>query len=352
MSEVPDSKLSPNEIHTSYLTKIKYHVQEILLWILSIEEDVHKLFPTGKARSSRELCEVEFVDHDDDIDTNNFRIITAWYIIKFFKAELDATIVDAVVKYLDRLRDQLPLSPHAEITAIPSNLTTQEKLQYALLKWVHFGSLHEVCKRLVGEEHHDYSEESPFAIQANKSKNEWRIESDKALKALQKRPPDQRPPVDPAQVYLRSDEELDRFVMLCAELGFETWDSTDTAKKIVMQTRVKTRERKTSTKLNPGTKFEQSSKTDGFSAPWELSCLNHHIYLCAFAILADDTDLKLAKENCLSFMLSNFDIAPSWDMSDADTTGNWWDVETTSVVCATLLDLKELGNYNATSLQE
>lgn len=70
-----------------------------------------------------------------------------------------------------------------------------------------------------------------------------------------------------------------------------------------------------------------------YAAPWELSCLEHHLPL--------NWDLAVDKrermEDCKEFLLADYTFAPTWDPSKASAEGLWWDLCTSSIISTKLL---------------
>lgn len=143
------------------------------------------------------------------------------------------------------------------------------------------------------------------------------------------------------ETYSIEHEELDRVILLGEELGLDaipTQFTASLASSRVLQTRRRLIERKRTTKFNPGpASWKNSRKTS--NCPWELLATNHQ----SFLRIADDADVKSARERLFEFMMSDYSFMTSWDHADQNMIGTWWDQEPCSVICATLIDLKNEG---------
>ena len=273
-----------------------------------------------------------------------FRIIAIWYVLKNCETVLDEEFFSMLLWFLEK----------KFVTHIKSErINTQqygtqqsEILLYALIKWCHASCLYEICQRLKDKLRLTSSEINGPMGTIVKNRYEWRNESERAMKSLRKSPSDQKPLVDPAQIYLSSDEALDRFVLLITELQLESPESKDLIDEVLKLTCGRISDRKRTTTLNSGPSKQPGKriwKDADTSAPWELGCLNHHVRLSAFPYHTDESDMKSVREDCSRFLLSDYTFVPSLDRSGVDMVGKWWDVEVSSVVCATLLDIRILG---------
>jgi hypothetical protein len=95
-------------------------------------------------------------------------------------------------------------------------------------------------------------------------------------------------------------------------------------------------------KINTGGKEWTDSSQENKkskSAPWEMTCLNHHTSLKVLSADGEDHEIDASRRDCLEFLCSDLTFISSWNESDADVISHWWDMDTSSVVCSTLIDL-------------
>lgn len=143
-------------------------------------------------------------------------------------------------------------------------------------------------------------------------------------------------------------EELDRVVLLAEEmaahLGFNQFASLrrsqGLAKSRAKYTRRRIQDRRRTTKFNPGPKPWMAARNLS-NGPWELVCTNHETFLR----VADDNDVITARDRLMEFLLSDYSFMSSWDRSDVNMVGRWWDIQPVAMICSTLLDLRLEGQY-------
>ncbi|KAK0627931.1 hypothetical protein B0T14DRAFT_513555 [Immersiella caudata] len=70
-------------------------------------------------------------------------------------------------------------------------------------------------------------------------------------------------------------------------------------------------------------------------APWELSCLGHHLPV-NLDVAPAPLDMK-CMEACGEFLLADYTFIPSWDHSLAGLAGLWWDLTTSSIIATKTL---------------
>lgn len=315
------------------MSRIVFHIREALIWMLSCKDPNFQL-ANGEFESPRSGCISTF----RGVQEMTYLATSIWYVMKYCAAALDRRFFAVLLKNLHKLEAIHPFDePRPSWLSSPS-VSPKWQLVYALSRWSHFGCLHEIYKQLADREYHRCSEMTPVWSQVLLGQQKWKGQSEKMLRLLRKAQGDQRPQVDPAQVYTASqDEQLDRFVMLCAELKLDPPGQSLT-ESCLKQTRAKLGSRKGTTKFNPGT--SKSSRLDEISAPWELSCLNHHIRCMALPNIAEDDSSFEAKKNCFAFLNADYTFVRNWDRSKSYMLTGWWDLEVSCVVCSTLLEEK------------
>jgi len=327
-------------IRRLYLSKIKFHIREALIWMLFCEDPNFQL-ATGEFESPRPGCISTFRGVEEIVGEMTYVATSIWYVLKYCAAALDWRFFAVLQQNLHKLAAIHPFEEPRPSWVSSQYLSPKWQLVYALSRWCHFGCLHEIYKQLADREYHRYSEIMPVWGQVLQGQRKWKLQSEKTLKLLRKAQADQRPQVDPAQVYTAlEDEELDRFVLLCGELRLDP-PGQNLTESCLKQTRTKLGQRKGTTKFNPGT--SKSSKLDETSAPWELSCLNHHIRCMALPNIGEDDSSFDVKKNCFAFLTADYTFVRNWDRSKSFMLRGWWDLEVSCVVCATILEERTAG---------
>ena len=331
-----------HRIRRLYLSRIKFHIREALIWMLSCKESTFQL-PTGKSESSRQGC-TTIVKKNREM---SYLAISIWHVWKYCAAALDRRFFDVLMRNLFKLVAIHPFGDFRPSWVSSNYYSPKRQLRYALSRWCHFGCFHEIYKQLADRGYQVYSEtESPIIH----TRQKWKGQCEKMLRLLRKAQGDQRPQVDPAQIYIASeDEKLDRFIVLCAELKLDP-PGQNLAEACLKQTRAKLGSRKGTTRFNPGT--SKSSKPEEISEPWELNCLNHHIRCMALPNIAEDDYSFEAKKNCFAFLSADYTFARSWNGSNPNMIGGWWDIEVSCVVCSTLLEERTARKRHATNLHQ
>lgn len=264
----------------------------------------------------------------------------------------------------------------------------QLKLGKTLLQWCHFSSIRRIVESILGKRTplEDRGLNSTGQPESNgaelefeprkdlegvwktvkgdwgKLERDWKEQGKKLIANYSRRvQPEQKLQVDPSQVYLAVDEEIHRLALLCQELELTTSSNPplpeskeDFATLCVTTTCEKAMSRKHTTRFNhgPGKDTDEENQLASVSAPWELSCLNHHALLSALLKRSEDVDRQIAtKEDCFEFLQSDFTFARSWDRSRANMIGEWWGMEVSSVICATLLESKAAGNFSVSKIK-
>ncbi|KAF7502814.1 hypothetical protein GJ744_005027 [Endocarpon pusillum] len=145
--------------------------------------------------------------------------------------------------------------------------------------------------------------------------------------------PAKKPTIDP---YTIKDEQLDRLLLICNEVIQEP-TFANTRFDCMTNVRAKVERRTPTTIINPG--FTGRKSNFSKEPPWELSCLNHHT---AFRIALEFPDFTVTEVNdfkqaCYDFRSTEFTFHPTWDRSEKQMSKQWWDVDASAILCATLL---------------
>ena len=143
--------------------------------------------------------------------------------------------------------------------------------------------------------------------------------------------PAKKPNVD---LYTINDEQLDRLLLICNEVIHES-TSANTRIGYMANVRARIERRNPTTIINPGFTGRKSNTSE--EPPWELSCLNHHTALRIAVEFTDLMEVSDVKQACDDFRSTEFTFHPTWDRSERQMSEQWWDVDASAIVCATLL---------------
>ncbi|KAI9728899.1 MAG: hypothetical protein M1834_007157 [Cirrosporium novae-zelandiae] len=321
-----------NGIDLQSMLKLKFHIKQGLIWMLHLEETNELLLPTGRTSSDCGPFHCPGAPRDGIRSRPAFRTICIWYVMiycndVFIDREFSKLLrgnFEKVIRQFSVTRQNRPETVRSE--------TPQARLEESLLKWYHFSCLHLIC-----EKNPELETDNAALSDIKNSESEWALQVGIAMKALRRQQPAHRLQVDPAQLYLALDERVDRLAHLSQELKLAKRDER-VADTLVKQIRRRILSRKRTTNFNHGPQ-EESEKLEMISPPWELSILNHHSRLSEIWNTSEDVDdLNNVKNDCFEFLLSDYSFTPSWDRSNPTMVSDLWDIYSSSVICATLLD--------------
>ena len=328
-----------------YLHKIRSCIREALKWMITT--------PFAVENSSSVPIGFHFRRQSTRVGEAAYSVIALWYVWKNCANFLDEETLSLVLWFLENQWVSLQRVPgdkseHKSTLQYGTPMTPQSKVLYALMKWCYVNCVYEICELLKVEQILSNTITKEILESIARKRDEWRDESEKAMKSFRKSPSDVKPLVDPTQLYSGADEELDRFVLLLAELQFESPKSKGLVAQFLELTRRKINERKRTTTVNSGPLEYHAKriwKDADTSAPWEFECLNHHIQLSSFPYPTDELEIESVKKDCFRFLLSDYTFLASLDRSKVDMVEKWWDIKVSCIVCATLLDWRIRGEY-------
>ena len=135
--------------------------------------------------------------------------------------------------------------------------------------------------------------------------------------------------------YNFEDRQLDSFSFLFSEI-FPQLENT-----LMEPTLQRLGRRVSTTSFKPGVSSEETHSTMPISteAPWELDCGNHQVTLMVAMRGLDFHEIRRAKELCNRFFSRDFILITSYSRSEGHAFLQFWNTTTSSIVCATFLDL-------------
>ena len=320
-------------VYTKYQAKLHRIINGFLLWLLSLpsgddtaggkpypeEYDMYRTIRpisyTNKAffRLRRwhqdsptyyELDREDFSSWNPSWQTACFHAITIYYIISHCPEVGNRTLSDfSLWKNIQNL--------------YIARLPREAESKTVLLQWYHSFCLSGLLKKLQRQLLPDGPESQYISYLERLSA--------RLVRLSQKSQPN---------LYSAKDGEIDELLLIHGELVLE--DPSLIFSLEALQSKIE--RRLPTTVINPG--FTSSKSTSSTEPPWELFCSNHHTALKLAIELADDSDLKSSMQACLEFLLTDYSFTPTWDRSRVDMTEQWWDMDMSSMICATFLDSK------------
>ena len=258
-----------------------------------------------------------------------------WYgtfIIWYMISQAPTRVLDAGLKekLWDRLEDMDTFNNEDNRT----DTAILDDPYGCILRWYHSHSFTKICQRLAAE---DATKFSAYNIDLAKHGDQavhWQVKAEKSLRLF-------------GQGRLRKKmlgHEVANLAMVGTELGVADVPVTmqgQSKKTCIQYSRDLIKSRPYTTVLNPGrsrvTRWDANEIRSSAPrpAPWELSCLGHHVPV---NLDIANNDQERIMEHCSEFLLSDYTFLGSIDQSKATMVSQWWDLTTSSVICAKLLD--------------
>jgi hypothetical protein len=270
---------------------------------------------------------------DNSYDQTCFVTLTVWFVMKYCPEAVTAEFkTQFILPALGKFYSSEDIQDYrGENDSTPKN---------NVLQWFHLSCLILICQENFGKDINNQDIDGFAASRLSRQEiSRSQEQREKSITRLRK---------SKTETYSSEDEEVDRLFLLAEELGFQSLRSQASSSLAVArarQTRIKVSERKPTTRFHPGPR--PSKAGDSFhvvsNGPWELSCLNHHTLLRATLDLSSEISVQSCRDACFEFLLSDYTFMLSWDRADKAMIERWWDLETGSIICATLLDLKTAG---------
>lgn len=340
-----DAEETPSltEIRRHYLSKLYEHIRSILIWIVRTNLDIGtNLLPVKDQAKTlrRDFCQKQW--SDDTHDQSGYASMAIWYVMENCSAIIKDFDSKLLLKWLE---DPNHLRNTRKTYHADDGLDESESTRKAdLLQWFHASCFILICAKVQSL----YPKENPedkqiVGMLEVMIKNMLAMQEDCALivKRWRKRQ---------NKLYCSADEEVDRLVFLGDDLGLPRLlpkAISELAETLTNQARARISERRHTQTFYPGPKLSPVGRTLGITsnAPWELASLNHHSLLLVEVEDSKDFLDRTGLIACFEFMLSDFTFMSSWDRSSKSMIAQWWDFEPSSVICATLIDLKVKGKF-------
>jgi hypothetical protein len=330
---------SLDAIRERYLTKLRRFIRSTLTWLintdlkpgrllLALHSDisVDMMSATGKFRTCDRDRTTRLLKHiDQSYNQACYATLAVWYVLKNCEGVITEPFkIEVLLPKLNKAYESVSKRASRNKEPTPKN---------DVLQWLHLSCLYLICNEKFGEDKNRQPVDGFIASGLDRqdvTRTQQRFEKYVArLKTSQ------------IESYSTEHEELERVLLLAEELGLDripTPFTSSLASSRAAQTRRRISDRRRTTVFKPGPKPWKGGRTTS-NGPWELFCTNHQ----SFLRVAEDSDVRAGRDRLFEFLTSDHSFMTSWDRSDSNMIGKWWDFEPSSVICATLLDLKVEG---------
>lgn len=337
-----ESSRSLDAIREAYLTKLRRFIRSSLIWLINTEMKPGRLLLALKSDAPLELisaagklrkCEKNRASLSKSIDqTYNqacYAMLAVWYAMKNCPVVVtDSFKFEILLPQLNKAYEAVQKRASRDKEPTPKN---------DVLQWLHLSCLFLICNETFGKNNNG-KEFDGFAASGLDRQEVLRTQQKfekyvSRLKTIQ------------IESYSMEHEELERVLLLSEELGLDTIQTPFTSSLALSRaahTRRRLLDRRRTTIFKPGPKPWKGSRITS-NGPWELLCTNHQ----SFLRVADDSDVRAARDRLFEFLTADYSFMTSWDRADSRMIGKWWDFEAASVICATLLDLKVEGKLRS-----
>jgi len=341
------ARKEPRSSRDKYLARLEYCIRNALIGMVDSLTKQSSQSSLRNADGYYASGRHRLVRHGELKLRNAFLTMAVWYVMNHCERALNATFRQTLKSTIDTLEK---LYQHDTPTRKRRQVSDGSELRDSILHWYHFGCLRQILEWLTAKATHE--NRAPEILRIESIEAGWRKRAEMIVSSYEKGQ------LDTAQRNSPQEEELDRLILMSQELGLEP--SVNKTSPLVKQVRAKIFNRKQTTQFNHGPHAESDSRFTPGPAPWELFCLNHHTPLSLQLFSSTGTDdrdptaIDREKRNLFLFLQSDSSFMSTWDRSEKDMIAQWWDVEATTVVCATLLDIRNgsqfsiaLSRYNA-----
>ena len=336
------SQTSLDRIRDDYLKMIRNRILEVLVWVLKADNTTGRLLlPIAKGhnelntirnnirRSSYESMR-DTIKRDKSYNQAYFQSLTVWYVMKHCERAITTHFKSKVLlPELEKL-----VEDDDEKRKYEDRVSTAKS---DILQWFRFRCLDLMCRQPLDEGGNLLWNTKLVKLKSDIHRSE--AECKKFVLRLR----ESRGGPDSI-----SDEEIDRLYLLGEELfDFQTLahdqSPADLAQARAVEAQQRIESRNSTSHFNPGPKSGNDLTRAPCHAPWELNCLNHHSALKAALWSKELDDLGDRRNNVFQFILSDHTFMATWERAENSMIGKWWDMEPASVICATLIDLKNRG---------
>lgn len=324
------------EIRATYLETLRRVLLSALVWLVNTNFRRSRLLLAVQSRPGvdhhsfeyrRKKCEGGRVQisFEQNYNRSCYATLAIWYVMRHCP--------DAITQHF-KTSILLPrLSAALKSVSQRASRDKQPTPKNDVLQWYHMSCLYLICCQQFSVDDQGNIQDA-FTLSPELSRQEI-FEEQQRFQEFASRLKGGR-----EDAYTSKQEELDRVVLLGEELGLNeiASDIGSLTKAKAGQARRRITERKRTKTFDPGPASWKPGQ--GFSnGPWELTCLNHEILLQ----VAGDARVTSARDAVFQFLTTDYTFMASWDYAGSDWVSKWWNMEHSSIVCSTLLHLKEEG---------
>ncbi|KAH7416666.1 hypothetical protein BKA64DRAFT_272574 [Cadophora sp. MPI-SDFR-AT-0126] len=330
-----EESTSFEKVRTSYLNRIKFHIHHSLVWIARARLPSGYRVKPSVVPYSENVMTLDTEAGDDDRAL--YPPIVIWYVIKNCPDALPPVFITTLADCIQQLVSQ----EYGDVD-ITSN---DHEPNSAILLWYRYYCLAQISQHLrnlaatreaSSETLLDSNPKLPSAAEITgytSKAHAWQRKAEKAMASSRRAALDS---------YSNQDESADRLSFLGIELGLANEQESKRSSSCLAQARRRILDRKPTLSLNPGAPLfgQDGSVRVSTSAPWELTCVNHHIRLQLWSDPDLEDGLYTARKNSLRYLSTNFLFIGSWDTSKSSVAASFWDLDASCMICATFLDMR------------
>ncbi|KAL2064542.1 hypothetical protein VTL71DRAFT_3679 [Oculimacula yallundae] len=329
-----------DKVRATYLDRIKFQIHHCLVWMARVELPTGRhTLPTVKPYSRS----TNYVRGSIDIENDRtlYPPLAIWFVMQNCPDALPPIFMNTLLESIQNLKTQ----EIGEFDITSSDHTAKS----AILLWYRYACLARIMQHLrdvLGNKdssmNTDLVENAAVAsdleiTEFTKESHAWQSRAEKSMASFRRAPMDS---------YSDEDEAADRLSFLGVELGFVGEHDVNIPKSCLAQTRRRILNRRPTVYLNPGAPLfgQDGSAKLPITAPWELSCANHHIRLQLWKWRDPEIEhgVDLARKDCLRYRSLNWLFVGSWDTSKSNVSATFWDLDISAMVSATLLDMRTM----------
>jgi hypothetical protein len=199
------------------------------------------------------------------------------------------------------------------------------------LRWYHSHSFIKICQTLQEEDPNRFQSLDIDLMKHKILADLWQIKAEKSLRLFGQG----------RLLYHSLDQKVANLSVLCNEISVTNMPLTQGKGSALSYTRDLIQHRPETMILSPGrsevVRWDPEHNVRSViprPGPWELHCLNHLIPVSLKVTSRPEEGIWACKE----FMLSDYMFMATWDQTKANGVGQWWDLDTSSIICSTILD--------------
>jgi hypothetical protein len=333
-----------HEIRDAYLRMLRQFISSALVWLVNTNFRRSRLLLAVKSHpvtvqhgfeARREQCETGRVQisFEQSYNRSCYATLAIWYVMRHCP--------EAISQHFKTFTLLPKLSAALKSVSQRTSRDKEPTPKNDILQWYHMSCLYMICLQPFSFDDQGRPQDA-FTLSPELDIREIFVEQQRFQEFASRLKGGQD------DTYSWKQEELDRAILLGEELGLGSiqGDIGNLTKTRAQQTRRRILERKRTTRFDPGSSFWKGTLGNS-NGPWELICTNHEILLQ----VANDARIPTARDTVFEFLTAEYTFMASWDYADSDWVSKWWNMEHSSIICTTLLHLKEQGCSQSSSIK-